>query len=157
MLNIIKKVDRSFTIQPRGFRATNKDGYLVDLITPVAGDRMRDDRRLSVGNKDKDIDAVPIEGLVWLENAPKMESTVIGADSLPVRMVVPDPRVFAALKLWVSEREDRAPMKKRHDKEQAEAVIKDVLPRLPQLKLDGSDLSALPKELSDRLAAYQTP
>ncbi|PBB84498.1 hypothetical protein CK216_22970 [Mesorhizobium sp. WSM3876] len=40
----------------------------------------------------------------------------------PLRLVVPDPRVFAAYKFWVSKRVDREPVRRRRDLAQAEPV-----------------------------------
>jgi len=35
LIGILRKVDQSFNVMPRrGYRATNRDGYLVDLMGP---------------------------------------------------------------------------------------------------------------------------
>ena len=43
LIGILRKVDQSFNVMPRrGYRATNRDGYLVDLIGPELKDISRD-------------------------------------------------------------------------------------------------------------------
>ena len=61
-------------------------------------------------------------GLKWLDSAPSFRRTAIAEDGYPVDLVVPDPRYFALNKLWVSQQDDRDPVKKPRDFHQAKAV-----------------------------------
>ena len=61
-------------------------------------------------------------------------------------MVVPDPRVFAAHKLWLSKRPDRDPLQRRRDAAQAQAVASLVALHLPHLPYVASELKLLPLE-----------
>jgi hypothetical protein len=109
LLGILKRVDKTFDISPdRSFRAVNSKSFMVDLIKPPSRQRSK------IGSG-RDLVASSIEGLQWLASAPKMTQIAIGEDGFPVRMVVPDPRVFALHKLWLSLRPDRSPLKRKRD------------------------------------------
>jgi len=58
---------------------------------------------------------VQIEGLDWLQNSPPFDAVAIDEKGEPVRIVAPDPRVWAVHKLWLSQRADRQPIKRRRD------------------------------------------
>lgn len=150
---IQEKVDRSF--QPRSkrdYRLTNNDGYMVELIRPEprpAWKRMAGTESSLEG----DLVGAPIIGLQWLVNAPSVEAVVVDERGFPAPMICPDPRYWAAHKLWLSQREDREPVKKGRDLAQAYAVIALVRERLPQMPIDATFLAALPKELADHIRA----
>ena len=116
LLGILKKVDRTFDISPSNkFRAVNSKAFRVDLITPPSRQRSK----IGIG---RDLVASPIEGLQWIASAPKMTQIAIGEDGFPVRLVVPDPRVFALHKLWLSLQPDRNPLKRKRDFRQGGAI-----------------------------------
>jgi len=150
LIGLLKKVDRSFAARRGAVSAANKDGYIVDLIAPRRN-VMRGDRQ-SVGD-DEDMMAAEIEGLVWLENTPKFERMVIGEDGMPLRMVVPDPRVFAAHKFWMAERPDRNRLKMDRDHAQAGTALV-MAKSLPNMELDSPDLQALPEALRNTLLTH---
>jgi hypothetical protein len=64
-----------------------------------------------------------------------------------------DPRSFAIHKAWLSSRDDREPIKKKRDEGQARLVAEMIIERLPNLKFDGEDLSALPLAMRRAAAA----
>jgi hypothetical protein len=148
LVGVLRQVDGSFSpLRPNGYRASNKDGFLVDLIEPFRGNRMLQKPSALSAHQD-DMQAVSIEGLAWLVNAPKMEAVVFDERGLPLRMVTVDPRVFALHKAWLSQRADREPVKRRRDAIQATlaaTLARDYL----GLSFDASDLTALPAELRD--------
>jgi hypothetical protein len=140
-------VDESFSpINPRSFRATNRNGYLVDLIRPEAKDVFRD--RLPTGLTDlpEDLEGSPIFGLGWLVNSPKLEAVGVDEKGYPVRLVVIDPRAFALHKAWVSSRQDREPLKAARDIEQAKATA-IIATRYLRKSFDSHELTSLPNEL----------
>jgi hypothetical protein len=150
LLKILQATDRSF--QPVGkssFRATNKDGFLVDLIMPLVGDPMRPAARNTIGEESDDLAAVEIEGLEWLTNSPKVEAVIIDERGYPVRCVSPDPRSFALHKHWLSKRPDRDALKRVRDREQAVSVGELIATSLPHLRFDDPVLGAIPKALRD--------
>jgi hypothetical protein len=144
LINLLRKVDKSFERSQTTFRAMNRDGYLVDLIKPVNRPAWKKQRE-TVGQSDDDLIAAGIEGLAWLENAPLFESIAIDEKGGPLRMVVPDPRIFAAHKLWVSQRADREPIKRRRDDAQARAVAQLTATYFEHLPFDVEALRILPR------------
>jgi len=151
-LGLLTSVDRSFRLLSRGsYRAVNKDGFLVDLITPQSQDPIK-----PCGGEPldaNDLTPVEIDGLKWLVNSPKIEQIVLDARGFPLTMSVPDPRSFALHKIWVSEREDRDPLKQLRDKDQAHLVAALIARYLPHLSFEDPALNALPLELRRRAAA----
>ena len=147
LIQLLRLADRSFRRTRQSFRAENDEGYLVDLIKPMRNPPWRGER-LAVGVAD-DIQAAEIEGLVWLENAPAFEQTVIDERGYPLRSVASDPRVFAIHKHWISTREDREPLKKKRDREQADTVAALVGNYLPNLPFDESELRMIPRDVVD--------
>lgn len=151
LLGLLRKADSSFEpMGRRSYRAVNKDGFMVDLIRPVPKDRLTTSGVSSFGGDD-DLHAVEIEGLSWLVNSPKHRAVVIDDRGYPLEMSVPDPRAFAIHKAWLATREDREPAKRQRDGGQAKLVARMVADRLPNLRFDADDLSALPMPM--RLAA----
>ena len=145
VLGLLRQVDHSFAARANGFRATNDEGYYVDLIRPLTKTELAKTPP-KLGQADEDLEAAGILGLEWLIHAPKFERVAIGADGLPLWMSCIDPRAFALHKLWLSKQSGREPVKRRRDLEQARAVAhvaKDYL----DLKFTTKDLSALPLEL----------
>ncbi|WP_375456052.1 GSU2403 family nucleotidyltransferase fold protein [uncultured Methylobacterium sp.] len=154
VLGVLKRVDGSFEIVGRsGFRAANRDGYLVDLIMPAPKDPMRIAPRSRIGSAPTDLRAVEIAGLAWLVNAPKVDATIVDARGYPLGITVPDPRAFALHKSWLSERPDRDPIKRQRDAAQADLVARLVRTRLPHLSFTDPALAALPQALRDRAPA----
>jgi hypothetical protein len=151
LLQIIKKVDHSFQRSTQTFRAVNRDGYLVDLIKPMRNPPWKDEPE-TVGSDPDDLTAIQIEGLAWLESAPQFEAIATDERGEPLRIVAPDPRVWAAHKLWLSKRDDREPIKRRRDEAQARAVGSLVSEYLPNLPFEQEQLRMLPKKLFDEAA-----
>lgn len=151
LLKILQRVDTSFERAKQTFRAVNKDGYLVDLIKPTPSPpwKKAPDK---IGSDPEDLTAVQIEGLDWLQNSPAFEAIAIDEKGEPVRIVAPDPRVWAAHKLWLSRRADREPLKRQRDAAQAEAVGALVADYLTHLPFDEEQLRMLPKDVVDSAA-----
>jgi hypothetical protein len=147
-LGILKKVDPSFEpMKNRGFRAVNKEGFLVDLVKPApAFWKVEPD---TLGPEDG-IWASEIPSLKWLVSSPKLSQIIIGEDGYPAMMTVPDPRAFALHKLWLSHQPDREPVKKARDRLQAIAVAKVVNQRLPQWPFTQHHLKAFPIALIEQ-------
>ncbi len=146
LLDILKKADSSFSlVQAGSFRAANKKGYLVDLIKPMPESIWKPVSR-SIGGPD-DLQAADVRNIDWLISAPKFSRVVIGRDGHPAEMVVPDPRAFAAHKLWLSTQDDRNAVKKQRDRTQALAVAELVKRYLPQHRFAISALRMFPKDV----------
>jgi hypothetical protein len=160
LIGLLKKVDGSFApARPRGFRAANRDGYLVDLIRPEAKEVFRDDLPTALSDLPEDLEGAAIFGLGWLINSPRLEAVALDERGYPVRLVAIDPRSFALHKAWVSRREDREQLKAVRDLEQAKAAA-IIATRYLKKSFDNPDLSALPstlRELAPKLIDANPP
>ena len=136
-LDLLHRADASFKRLNNTFRAQNRDGYLVDVIKPLRNTPWKPEQALS--GDESDLEAVAIEGLVWLENAPGFEQVVIDEKGNPLRMVAVDPRVFAIHKHWLSKRIDRDPLQRGRDLAQAKAVFALVRNHLQYLPLEADE------------------
>lgn len=136
-MNILKRADSTFVAQ-HGLVATNSVGYIVDLIIP----EQRPPELLSAGG----VDAQPIEAMEWLLAAPQFEQTIIAADGVPIRIVVPEPRTFALHKLWVSRRQGRNALKKPKDIAHSR-IVATLADRYLSLPLTAKEMPWLPAEL----------
>jgi hypothetical protein len=146
-MGLLKKADKSFSLfRRRGYRAANNDGYMVDLIRPEPKDVFQDRLSHALTDLPDDMEGAPIFGLAWLINAPKIEAVVIDEKGYPLRIVAIDPRIFALHKAWLSNRDDREPVKRRRDIDQARAAA-ILAVRYLRLPLESEALSALPAEL----------
>ncbi len=146
LLQILRKIDRSFEKTNQTFRAVNRDGYLVDLIKPLRTPPWTSDRDM-VGKDPDDLTAAEIEGLAWHENAPAFESIAIDEKGEPLRIVATDPRVWVAHKFWLSKRSDRNAIKRKRDEAQARVIGHLVAKYLPQLPYAQQQLKMLPRRI----------
>jgi len=145
LIGALRALDASFApTAPGSFRAVNDTGFMVDLITPATRNPATRQFRRSIGNPNHDLTAVEIAGLTWLESSPAIEQIVIDERGYPLTIVAPDPRAFVAHKMWLSQRDDRDPAKKRRDAAQAHEVAAMLVTYLPGLKFDDQALDALP-------------
>jgi hypothetical protein len=145
-LGLLGSVDKTFRLAgKRSFRAVNAKGFMVDLLRPT-GEGAATTYLPSIG-LGKDLIADQLEGLQWLSVIPKISQIVIAGDGFPLRMVVPDARVYALHKLWVSLRPDRDPIKRKRDFRQGEIVGRLAIEYL-NLSFDDSEVKRLPVELT---------
>lgn len=157
LIGLLRKVDQSFKpLQPRAFRAVNRDGYLVDLIRPQAKNELADKASTSITSIPDDLDGAPIEGLQWLINAPKVDSIAIDERGYPVRIVTVDPRVFAVHKAWLAKQSGRPALKSARDRDQSVAVAQ-IARRYLGLPLDSEYLSKIPALLREAAVSTLSP
>ena len=90
---------------------------MVDLLRPTPKPPWK--KQPDMVGQEADLKAVDVQHLDWYLSAPKLRQIVIGEDGFPAPLTVPDPRVFALHKLWLSKRPERDPLKKPKDREQA--------------------------------------
>jgi len=149
LIGLLQKIDRSFVrLHPRGFRAANSNGYLVDLIRPEAKDAFRDKKPAALTDLADDLEGAAIFGLDWLVNSPRLEAIAIDERGYPVRMVVIDPRAFALHKAWLSSRPDREPIKATRDLQQSKAAAV-IATQYLRRSFNSPDLAALPNALRE--------
>jgi hypothetical protein len=140
IMGLLRSIDDSFEAH-YGFNATNSKGYIVDLICPEI------DGQPPTISDGPDLSATPMTGAQWLLDAPRFEQVIIGADGLPLRIVVPEPRTFALHKLWLSRRTDRQPLKRPRDEAQAR-IVAELARKYFGLAFKPTEMSWLPKDLS---------
>ena len=146
-IGLLKSIDRSFEVMSDSkFRASNKDGFIVDLIQPLKKDVIFSNYS-SMSDFPDDLIAVEIKGLIWLVSCPKFSAICIDDQGYPVKLIVPDPRAYAMHKYWLSKREDRSPDKKKRDLEQSLTVFKLIIERLSYLDINDRSLKAMPFEV----------
>ena len=144
LLGLLKKIDKSFEVQARsGFRAVNKDGFMVDFITQDKGMFSKKPKPMAP----QDLEMVEIPNLEWLANSPRVEAVVISARGEPVLMPVPDPRAFLVHKAWLSRQHEREPVKKQRDRDKAVIVMQLLNEYLPQYSLNQSEMKYFPKRV----------
>ena len=142
LLGLLKKVDKTFEISSQqGFRAINKDGFMVDLIGQDKGMLATKPELFSKG----DLEIMEVPNLEWLANAPRVEQVVIAANGAAVMMPVPDPRAFAIHKAWLSHQSNREPVKKQRDLNQALMVMDLIREYLPNFPIDEAGMRYFPK------------
>lgn len=148
LIGLLQKIDHSFRpLAKNGYRAANREGFLVDLIKPVPRHVISSKEKARFSADAEDLQAIEIEGLSWLVNSPKASMVVIDERGYPLSCSCPDPRAFALHKLWLSRRSDRDAAKRVRDEQQARIVAELVRKRLPHLAFASNDLQALPLAL----------
>lgn len=152
VLALLQRVDSTFRLDSRGYRAVSRNGFYIDLIRPQSADPLADRSSGRLGPPG-DLEAVPIAGLAWLESAPRFSAVAVDDRGYPVRIHTVDPRAFALHKLWVAERSDRDPVKKQRDRLQGLAVA-DLAVEYLGLSFNAPELSALPARLFARLPPH---
>jgi hypothetical protein len=147
LIGILRKIDKSFTVmEKQNFRAVNDRGFMVDLIRPMPKPFWK--KQPDMVGKNADLKAADIQHLDWYLSAPKLRQIVIGEDGFPAPFTVPDPRIFALHKLWLSRQPGRDPLKKPKDREQAFLVAELVTRYLPQSRFSKPELRMLPREVA---------
>ena len=151
LIGVLKKFDSSFELQDgEEYRAANSQGYMIDLIKRRPKS-LADDKEHSqlIANPD-DFWAAKITNMDWLLSSPKFRQVVVATNGSMAEMVTVDPRAFVFYKVWLSQKEDRDPMKKPRDLAQARAVYSLVQERLPQLNFNL--IHVLPEKMRDESA-----
>ena len=143
LIGLLKKVDKTFQLQStHSYRAVNDNGYMVDLIVP-----MQAMDQPSVQFAANDLQAVEVHSMQWLANAPAIEVVVIATNGTPVSARVPDPRVYALHKAWLSQQAMRDPVKKPRDLGQARLVYEMLVEHLPNYPLDKAQMRYMPNDV----------
>jgi hypothetical protein len=133
LLGLLRELDRSFEpVQAGGFRAMNRDSFMVDFIVAPRGMLSADPVRFAAD----DLTASEVPGLQWLLNAPKIEALCVDATGWPTPMRLPDPRAFALHKAWLARQKNRESLKRDRDLAQARALAEAIDARLPQFSFD---------------------
>jgi len=134
LIGIVKKCDPSFELRPgEMFTAENSAGYMIDLIKRRPESLFDDHEQQLIANPD-DFWANKIKNMDWLLSSPKFKQIVVGSNGQMAEMITVDPRAFVFYKVYLSQKDDRDPMKKPCDLAQAQAVYELVESHFPQLE-----------------------
>lgn len=151
LLGLLKTVDKSFApAREQSFRAVNARGFMVELLRPIS--LQPGTAGLPSIGRGKDLIAEQLIGLDWILAGPKFSQIVIAENGFPTRFVVPDPRVFALHKIWLSLQPTRNPMKRKRDFRQGEAVAQLAIEYL-NLSFEDPALRSLPTDLTSAVPA----
>jgi hypothetical protein len=150
LIGILQQVDKSFTSSSvRTYTASNRDGYMVDLLEPQDHDRIMNKGPGRMSDVPGDLVATTTDSSKWLLNVPKFGATAFDERGFPVPIVTLDPRVYALQKLWIVENDvTRAPDKRLRDREQANLVATIAVNHLG-MSFDDPVLSGLPSSFRD--------
>ncbi len=146
--SMLKTIDPTFTVNTeRPFQARNASAYEVELL--IAPSRMA-----TYQNQDQPR-PIPLPEQEWLLLGRPVDQIVICRDGSAARIVAPDPRWFALQKLWLSELDRRAPLKRPKDRQQGIILLDAIAEAMPQYPLDAAFEREIPPELSPHYAAWR--
>lgn len=145
---MLKAVDPTFTVNlERTFQARSARAHEVELVVaPSRADtvaRLDQPRPLALPEQE------------WLLLGRPVSRVVICRDSSAARIVAPDPRWFALLKLWLSRKPSRDSLKRPKDRKQGLALLNAVREAMPQYPLDAVFEGQLPEELAALYAGWK--
>lgn len=139
LLGTLKEVDSTFSVNTENqFSVRNNKGLVVDFITSPEGQKHTLKEYLK---------PIGIAGQEWLTVLPSVSSIVIDDQGLPLRFEVPDPRLFALHKLWISQNPERNSLKKQKDIQQGKAIIELLEKKIIHLPFDQEFCKHLSSEL----------
>jgi hypothetical protein len=154
LLGLLQRCDKTYVQDPRQrFRARSSTGFMVDLIRQMPEPPLADEPDRLAQN---DLVATDISNMDWLLSAPRIEQPAVAVDGRVFMMTAPDPRAFAAFKVWLSKVPGRDPLQKGRDIAQARAVLRVLEERLPHLPLDEA-MESFPKHVVEAVAAELRP
>ena len=146
--DMLHAVDATYTVNSeRPFQARNAKAYEVAIL--IAPSRIG-----GLGRRDRPRPhSLPEQE--WLLNGTMVSRTVVARDGSPARLVVPDPRWFALLKLWMSAQDKRNPLKRPKDARQGTVLLDVVADAMPQFPLDAGFEASLPAGLETHYGAWK--
>lgn len=148
LIGVLKKFDPTFELlKDQEYSAANSQGYMIDLIKRRPASLFDDKEQPQLIANPDDFWATKIKNMDWLLSSPKFRQVVIATNGSMAEMVTVDPRAFVFFKVWLSQKEDRNPMKKPRDIAQARAVYTLIQERLPQLSFD--KIHVFPERMRD--------
>lgn len=156
LMGLLRKVDSSFVLDKEsGYSAFNSKGYMVDVVKSMPISYFDDKESNQITKNENDFWAAKIPDMRWLLSAPRFEQPVIGLNGDMADMITIDPRAFVLHKAYLSQKNDRDPMKKARDKAQAKAVFSLVNDRFPHLSFNS--VSYLPAKLRNFVDDFYSP
>ncbi len=147
--DMLKAVDETFTVNlERTFQARNAKAYEVEILVAPS-------RAATMDRTDRPR-PVPLPEQEWLLLGKPVDHVVVCRDGTPARIVAPDPRWFALLKLWLGRQPKRNALKRPKDLKQGRALLDAVRDVMPQYAFDVEFEKQLPAELVELYEAWKT-
>ena len=141
-IGMLQSVDKSFVRNKAKYSATNKDGYIVDVLEPEDHSKIMTKGPSKLSEFDEDL--VAAKTYKWLVSSPKFEGMVFDNKGMPLRMVTLDPRIFALQKLHIAMHDKlREHQRRTRDKLQAK-ISAHIATKYLGLKFDSEELKGLP-------------
>lgn len=147
VMAMLKAVDSTYTVNTeRTFQARNAKAYEVELLAApsTVGTMQRGDM----------ISPISLDEQEWLLGGKRVTHVAVATDGSPAPLVVPDPRLFALQKLWLSAQEKRNPLKRPKDFKQGNALLDAIAARMPHYPLNEAFERELPSTLKDCLQEW---
>lgn len=122
IVELIKSIDKSFEQNQKApYQFVNKANVCLEIINPAPKQM-----RLENANNDYFTDAVSLEldKMEWLENSRLFKAVVVADNGKIASITTLHPMDFAIYKNWLSQKDDRAPLKKARDAEQSKITTK---------------------------------
>ena len=143
--DVFKRADATWTVnQEREFQLRNRHGAIIDvLIAPSLQEHYP---------SWSSVRPIATPGQEWLLLGQPLERTTVDLQGKPVRIVAPDPRVFALHKLLMAQDPTRRREKASKDLRQGEAILA-LLDRMPEYPLDTAFWETCPEPLTAAFAA----
>lgn len=149
LLGHLKAIDHTYTVNPeKTFQVRNSKGLVIGFISDIENAEKTPKEYLK---------PIGIDGQEWILAHTPIETVCVDAHGYPVKLVVPDPRIFAVHKLWVSKNPKRNPLKATKDRKQAFAIAELVQLHLPQYPFDQVFIEGLAPTLREVFDAEIAP
>jgi hypothetical protein len=140
VMAMLKSVDSTYSVNTeRTFQARNSKAYEVELLAApsTVGTMQRGDQ----------ISPIPLDEQEWLLGGRRVSHVAVASDGSPAPLAVPDPRLFALQKIWLSEQGKRSALKRPKDLKQGTALLNAVAAHMPHYPLDEEFQRELPDPL----------
>jgi hypothetical protein len=133
MVELLRKVDKTFQVdEMQRYTVVNDKGFQVDFLRRIQAEN--DDHPIKLGQVDDEaVYVVQALRAGVLMDAPIFSEIVVATSGEMARMNTIHPADFRDFKLWMADRNDRDPVKRRRDRLQAEAVEALLQDRLPHV------------------------
>lgn len=149
LFGLLKDMDSTWTINTeRTFQARNARAYEVDLLSAPS---------VRAALPRGELSPLLLAEQEWLLLGTPIEHVVcsLAAQSIPARIVAPDPRWMALHKMWLARQTKRAAAKRRKDARQGAYLLKAVQARMPRFPLDTEFVSSIPEPLATIYREWQ--
>ncbi|MDQ7068640.1 MAG: GSU2403 family nucleotidyltransferase fold protein [Sulfurimonas sp.] len=127
--SILLDVDKSFQkSKDAPYRFENKDGVVVEIITPLSKKDLNNDTFSGVLN-------LEIDGTKWLSSSKLLKQMLIGNNGRCAYVTTINPLEYAVYKKWLGEHERKDYMKKQRDIKQSHLVTKLIQEHIPTIEI----------------------